>query len=663
MVDDIRRSQLAGVFGVGSLRIMVGGISMICGSLDLWLHKITKQNKKSSDDKYEDEEWSFDEYRLRQFLDVDYFNYPPQYRKQPYKGGTITNAEIVIPYFLFPRYMYCSNNVGPKESIWTSGGICGRLKRKPQTLDQEALIEGLECDECSAKAPLYQVNMITICDNGHIDDFPWFEWAHSYRDNSTGEYSLKIKENCNKDRLVFRQVVSKGIATQEVICGNDQCKASATLEDCFYNLEKKLPNFLCSGSTPWYGSDKKQECDQIPKAIYRSGSSVYKPVILTSLYVPLNSQNENLVKINDDFMTNQKLKNEKIKLSRRLYRYEDDVDKKNERIRDASEDILEDIYENQIYKVEEIEAVLRSQLFNDSTQLEIIEKDIPKTPEEYKKAEYKTLLKDNSNPLLRTRVQNISKYSPEIKEYINNLVVVDKLVETKALIDFTRSKGEIDLENISDTKLWENSQKKGRRWLPGVQHNGEGIFIEFNKNLIDEHSNKKNVTSRLSLLEDLDEDSPFSNYVPNLDLLFVHTFSHLLINEMTTYAGYNAASIAERLYVNQQNKEDMCGLLIYTAAGDEEGTLGGLSRLVDPEIFNKLFHDVITNSRWCSTDPICNQGDPQGPFNKNLGACHSCALLPETSCEHRNSFLDRGVVVGTQEDRSLGLIQTKNLVI
>ena len=32
------------------------------------------------------------------------------------------------------------------------------------------------------------------------------------------------------------------------------------------------------------------------------------------------------------------------------------------------------------------------------------------------------------------------------------------------------------------------------------------------------------------------------------------------------------ASIAERLYVNQQNKEDMCGLLIYTAAGDEGHT-------------------------------------------------------------------------------------------
>ena len=46
MVDDIRRSQLTGVFGVGSLRIMVGGTSMMCGSLDLWLHKITKQKPR-----------------------------------------------------------------------------------------------------------------------------------------------------------------------------------------------------------------------------------------------------------------------------------------------------------------------------------------------------------------------------------------------------------------------------------------------------------------------------------------------------------------------------------------------------------------------------------------------------------------------------------------
>ncbi len=649
MVDDIRRSQLTGVFGVGSLRIMVGGTSMMCGSLDLWLHKITKQNRKSGEDKYQDDEWSFDEPRLRSFLEVDYFNYPPQYRKQPERGSTLVNAEIIIPYFLFPRYMFCSNI------------SCGKLKRKPITLDQEEIDNGINCDECELKAPLRQANIITICDNGHIDDFPWFEWAHSIKNEDTDSYEIDyIKDQCSEDNLIFKQIVSNGIATQQVICGNDKCNKKNTLEDCFYNLRTKIPNYFCTGNTPWFGSDQREECDQFPKAIYRSGSSVYKPIIFTSLFIPLDTQNENIKIIYEDFMKNHKLKNESKLLRRKLLRINED--ERPQRIKEESEFIIDEFYEDQAYKPEEVEAVLNSLLSGDNSTLDI-EQENPKTPEEYKKAEYKTLLKENNSQLLKTRILDIKGYSQEVNSYLKKLVVVDSLIETKVLYDFTRSKGEVDLDDISNTKLWKTPQKKGRRWLPGVQNNGEGIFIEFDYEKIKNHSKKDNVKHRLSILENDDDENIFSNYVPNLDLLFVHTFSHLFINEMTTYAGYNAASITERLYVNQQNEDNMCGLLIYTSSGDEEGTLGGLARLVDPEIFNKLFIDTITNSRWCSTDPICNQGDPQGPFNKNLGACHSCALLPETSCEHRNSFLDRGVVVGTQEDRSLGLIQTKNLVI
>jgi len=32
-------------------------------------------------------------------------------------------------------------------------------------------------------------------------------------------------------------------------------------------------------------------------------------------------------------------------------------------------------------------------------------------------------------------------------------------------------------------------------------------------------------------------------------------------------------------------------------------------------------------------------------------------LLPETSCEHFNSFLDRAFIVGTVEDRELGFFK------
>ena len=35
-----------------------------------------------------------------------------------------------------------------------------------------------------------------------------------------------------------------------------------------------------------------------------------------------------------------------------------------------------------------------------------------------------------------------------------------------------------------------------------------------------------------------------------------------------------------------------------------------------------------------------------------------CALLPETSCEEFNRFLDRGLVVGTFADPTLGYFST-----
>ena len=44
----------------------------------------------------------------------------------------------------------------------------------------------------------------------------------------------------------------------------------------------------------------------------------------------------------------------------------------------------------------------------------------------------------------------------------------------------------------------------------------------------------------------------------------------------------------------------------------------------------------------------------QGPDSCNLAACHGCALLPETSCEEFNRFRDRGLVIGTYDDPTLG---------
>jgi hypothetical protein len=99
----------------------------------------------------------------------------------------------------------------------------------------------------------------------------------------------------------------------------------------------------------------------------------------------------------------------------------------------------------------------------------------------------------------------------------------------------------------------------------------------------------------------------------------------------------------------------MAGILIYTAAGDSEGTMGGLVRMGLPGRLEDVFARAIERARWCSTDPVCIESSGQGPDNCNLAACHSCALLPETSCEEQNRLLDRGLLVGTLTEPAIGL--------
>ncbi len=77
----------------------------------------------------------------------------------------------------------------------------------------------------------------------------------------------------------------------------------------------------------------------------------------------------------------------------------------------------------------------------------------------------------------------------------------------------------------------------------------------------------------------------------------------------------------------------MSGVLIYTASGDSEGSLGGLVRQGKQGNLETIVYNAIENARRCSSDPICIDSSGQGPNSCNLAACHNCALLRETCCE------------------------------
>ena len=132
----------------------------------------------------------------------------------------------------------------------------------------------------------------------------------------------------------------------------------------------------------------------------------------------------------------------------------------------------------------------------------------------------------------------------------------------------------------------------------------------------------------------------------------------MIIRQLIMECGYSGSALKERIYCTYNEKDSalkMAGVLIYTASPDSDGSLGGLVRQGESKNFSQVFKNMLEEATWCSSDPLCIQSTNQGLYSLNYAACHSCALLPETCCEARNCLLDRAALVGTLDERDIGL--------
>ena len=75
----------------------------------------------------------------------------------------------------------------------------------------------------------------------------------------------------------------------------------------------------------------------------------------------------------------------------------------------------------------------------------------------------------------------MSRYSDDITLFFSNIMLVDKLRETRVLSGFSRVYAEND-QSITQRKemLWLNKNEQ-RTWLPAYIVYGEGIFLEFDE--------------------------------------------------------------------------------------------------------------------------------------------------------------------------------------
>lgn len=259
--------------------------------------------------------------------------------------------------------------------------------------------------------------------------------------------------------------------------------------------------------------------------------------------------------------------------------------------------------------------------------------------------EYTALTQEREHPQLTVRAKVTAG---DIHPGISRVFEVVKLNRTIALKGFSRLSPDSPSLGSGKALLRRNPFVESANWLPAVRHAGEGILLDFNQEALARWEESPLVNQRLANAANGNLRGLAHGQDLSARFMLLHTFSHLFMQQLVQYSGYTSAALAERIYATPES----AGVLLFTAAGDADGTMGGLSELVRSEMLGALIERAIHAAGWCASDPLCSQADEGEAVHQvpNLAACHDCVFVPETACDYSNVGLDRAFISGGLTD-------------
>ncbi|MGL5151824.1 MAG: DrmB family protein [Clostridium sp.] len=622
----IRASNVVFPFGVGAMIDLPEGVFMTT-SCDKW-------NPKNLTIIHDE--------RLEKVLNVKGFKTPVV------KGEDEENKNVFIPLVQFPEWMFC-----PKCRKFQS--LKEWEKQYKSIYGKEQVMRKNICSKCRVK--LSPARIVIACKNGHIDDFPWVQWVH-YKNN---------KKVCPKpDIYIKTSGVTSGLEGIKVECRNCNCKTNLANTfnkniNVFQELEKKAIkegffqeeySLECRANRPW--DDENDKCGEYPTVLQRGATNIYFPKVESSILIPPYSEKVNIVIEESSSYNSMIISIESLKASNMP--------------REIIENLVQSYYQtisNEVtLPIEVVKTIVNRKLDDDINDTEELE-----SRTRYKEEEYKALIGEFGYKIMdqkdfRVEVVDGKKYLDYSGfSYINNVVLIHKLKEIRALVGFTRL-------HAPDSNIMEIDEESGKSevikplkdtsWYPAMEVRGEGIFIELKEEVINKWISSNDEISKRA--DDLDKkynkilsERGHSERRITSKFLLLHTLAHVIIKELSFKCGYSSTSLRERIYCNGKDSDyHMNGILIYTANGDSEGTLGGLVRQGRVDKLPYIINSAIEKARFCSSDPVCIESKGQGRDALNLSACYSCTLVAETSCEEFNTLLDRAMLVGTLEDQAIG---------
>lgn len=580
--------------------------------------------------------------RLEKILHVDYFGKPGDKDDVKFAEG--------ISYVRFPEWYFCPSCRRFKPiGEWVTEY---RAKSPKKAEEDPHMIQTMKCPKCFQE--LVVARIITACQEGHIDDFPWVKWVHCQ--NFGGP-----KEICSRPELTITtsSSASEGLEGLTLKCLN--CGAAASLRGAFdpgkfEELDKKTDfryNFRCAGKHPWKHKTESCKSTEYPKVLQRGSSSVYFPVTESSLVIPpyssivTNKIDESAAyaeykAVIASYLSTPGITAETIELLRNS----------------QTQVYAQRIAQETAIPFDKVVCVLkRKNAAPDDGEYSTA--SVKYRAEEYEAITGETVIEAEDYGEFYLEGVDISAYN---LPFLKSISLIHKVREVQALVGFTRLKPVDSTDAPGSQAVIVPVKEPDTKWYPAYDVRGEGIFIEFDSSSINNwRSENQFLAERVALLNDNYKKSFIGENHPREitgKFLLLHTISHLLIKQLSFECGYGIASLKERIYCSEAvDGKEMAGILIYTACGDSEGTLGGLVRQGRSDTFPRIFNKAIENARTCSNDPVCSLSQGQGRDSLNLAACYSCTLIPETSCEEFNCFLDRGVVVGTFDNPNLGFFQ------
>ena len=603
-LGELRPSQLIFTFGVGSL-IDLPNMSALVMGLDDW-------DTRYCIEVQEDRLVAAIQKRLGSQVSRLYL--PPI--KLDGADRDPAAPAIGVPVVPFPRWMRCSLC----DTLATVESGVFKLVQDLYRPDKTEYVHQGCLKSLGGKPPsALSVRFLLACRDGHLTDFPWITFVH------------KGNVPCKPAPLTLREFGASGDASDIVVKCNS-CGAERRMADAFDSDPSTA--FACPAHHPHLRRTDNAGCKEPAKAILLGSSNSWFPSALSALSIPRATDKlGKLVEEQWSELAHLESPEEVHFVGKKLQRFPSLIP------------LFGGFKEEDIWAAIEAKRGGAGPDHPQSEDLKLPEWQILSCP---------SVAAENKDFKLR-------QVAPPkgFEEYFEGTVLVERIREVRALLGFTRIESNSDFAEatvVSDDRMT-SLRRESPTWLPASEVRGEGIFLRLREDVFLDWEAKLEVKAlRDEFLEShkawrmFRKLKPIGEHFPGMRLVLLHSLAHALMRQIVLDCGYSAASIRERLYSRQPGDSGgpMAGILLYTAAPDSEGTLGGLVDLGDPLTLGRHLQQALESARLCASDPLCAEHRPDTTGRSIHGACcHACQFSPETSCERGNRYLDRSLLVET----------------